>query len=111
MLHYALELNDLKDVLKKRVVVNEKPLLLVYVENQVYAISDKCPHLGASLDKGTLDGHSVTCKAHHAKIDVKTGDIIDKAQILFIKMPTKQAKTYPVHIKNQKVFIEFPDQI
>lgn len=111
MLHFATELKDLKDVLKKKVVVNDKPILLVQFEGQIYAISDKCPHLGASLDKGTIDGPTVTCKAHHAKIDVTTGEIIDKAHILFLKMPTKKAKTYPVVIKNQKVFIEFPDQV
>lgn len=109
MLHYAMELKELKDVFKKRVMVNQKPLLLIYFENKVYAMSDKCPHLGTSLAKGVIEDDTVTCKAHHAKIDIKTGDIIEKAKILFLKMPTKKAKTYPVEIRNDKVFVEFPN--
>ena len=109
MLHYAMELKDLKEAFKMRVMVNQKPLLLIYFEDQVYALSDKCPHLGASLDKGVIDGNTVTCKAHGAKIDIKTGEIIEKAKVLLIKMPTKKAKTYPVEIKKDKIFIEFPN--
>jgi 3-phenylpropionate/trans-cinnamate dioxygenase ferredoxin component len=109
MLHFAIELKDLKESFKKRVVIHDKPLLLIYFENQVYAISDQCPHLGASLEKGSLDGRSITCKSHHAKIDFTTGEIMDKAQVLFIKMPTKQATTYPVQIKNQQVFIDLAE--
>jgi 3-phenylpropionate/trans-cinnamate dioxygenase ferredoxin component len=109
MLHYATDLKTLKEAFKMRIVVNEKPLLLVSFENQVYAIDDKCPHLGTSLDKGTLEGQHVTCKSHHAKIDVTTGDIVEKPKMLFIKVPIKKAKTYQVEIKNNKVFIHFPD--
>jgi 3-phenylpropionate/trans-cinnamate dioxygenase ferredoxin subunit len=109
MLHFAIELKALKESFKKRVVILDKPLLLIYFENQVYAISDKCPHLGASLEKGTLDGKTITCKSHHAKIDFTNGEIIDKAQVLFIKMPTKQATTFSVQIKNQKVYVDLPE--
>ena len=111
MLHYATDLKDLKEAFKMKVVVNDKPILLIYFEEKVYDISDKCPHLGTSLDKGVVDGNTVKCKAHGTKIDVTTGEILEKPLILFIRVPSKNAKTYPVEIKNQKVFIKFPDQI
>ena len=111
MLHYATELKTIKEQQKIKVIVNDKPILFVYVDEQVYAIANKCPHLGALLDKGTVDGHLVTCKAHGATFDVKTGDVIEKPRVLWIKVPCKQAKTYHVEVKNQKVYVEFPDQI
>ena len=106
MLFYATELKTLKEDGKMKVDVNQNKILLVFVEEHVYAISNKCPHLGVSLEKGTVEGATITCKAHHATFDLKTGDIIEKPRFLMIKMPSKKVKTYPVEIKNDKVFVE-----
>jgi 3-phenylpropionate/trans-cinnamate dioxygenase ferredoxin component len=106
MKHYAIDFDQLKDLGKARVVVDQKPLLIVHLEDGIYAINDRCPHLGASLVKGTIEDHTVTCKSHKAKIDLKTGEIIDRAHIAFIKMPTKQAKTYACKVENGKVYVE-----
>lgn len=96
----------LKKAGKLRVVVGTEPVLLGYHENQVYAISDLCPHMKASLFEGSYQDGVITCPKHHAQIDIKTGQIQEKAKLLFIKVPTKKAKTYQVTIKENKVYIE-----
>ncbi|MCR3906842.1 MAG: Rieske 2Fe-2S domain-containing protein [Tenericutes bacterium] len=106
MLHYAIDFNDLKDAFKKRVIIEKTPILLVYFNNQVYAISDKCPHMGASLVDGMLKDNVIQCKRHGAKLNVETGDVVKKAQIGFIKLPTKEAVRYETVIKDDKVFIK-----
>jgi len=81
-------------------------ILLTKKGDTIFAISDKCPHLGTSLMKGTIKDGVITCKSHGAQIDVETGDILEKAHIGFVKMPTKRAKKYPVIIDEGKVFVE-----
>jgi 3-phenylpropionate/trans-cinnamate dioxygenase ferredoxin component len=106
MKHYAIDFDQLKNLGKTRVVIDHKPLLIVNLEDGVYAINDRCPHLGVSLEKGMIENHTVTCKSHKAKIDLKSGEIIDRAHIAFIKMPTKKAKTYQCSVEDGKVYVE-----
>lgn len=39
----------------------------------LYAIRDECPHAGASLADGVLDGRILTCPRHGSQFDVTTG--------------------------------------
>ena len=39
----------------------------------LYAIDDSCPHAGASLSNGKLDGRTVQCPAHGLRFDLLTG--------------------------------------
>jgi len=107
MLHYAMDFEDLVQDFKKRVVIEGKPILLTLLADKVYAIQDKCSHLGTSLSKGDYEKGVVTCKSHNAQFRVETGEVIEKAHIGFIKMPTKKLKTYKTLIKDKKIFIEF----
>jgi nitrite reductase/ring-hydroxylating ferredoxin subunit len=56
--------------------------------------------------KESIEEGIVTCKSHKAKIDVRTGEIVEKAQLLFLKMPTKKAAIYGVEEKNGDLYIE-----
>ena len=102
----VIGLAELKSVGKKRVLINDVALLMIYYENQVYAMSDRCPHLGASLEKGTLHEGIITCPKHGAQIDIKTGNIIEKAKVLFLKLPTKKNTTYEVKVKEDRVLVK-----
>jgi nitrite reductase/ring-hydroxylating ferredoxin subunit len=106
MLHYVGLFEEFEKDFKKRVVIDKTPVMVTLLADKLYAIQDKCTHLGASLSKGELDNERIQCHAHHAKFDVKTGDVIEKAHVGFIKMPTKKLKTFPVEIKEGKVYVE-----
>lgn len=106
MLHYVGQFEEFEKDFKKRVVVDKTPIMITLLAGKLYAIQDKCTHLGASLSKGEMDGEHIKCHAHSAKFDVKTGDVVEKAHVGFIKMPTKKLKTFPVEIKEGKVYID-----
>ena len=42
-------------------------------EGYLFAIEGKCPHKGASLGNGSIDGCAVVCPWHDWKFDLKTG--------------------------------------
>jgi len=99
------ELKALKEAKKLQVTVEGKTLLLTYYENTVHAMNDACPHMKASLSKGSFEDGVVTCPKHGAQIDVRTGSILEKAKVLFIKMPVKKAQTYETKVENDKVLV------
>lgn len=43
-------------------------------DGDLYAIEGRCPHKGASLGNGAVDGCAVTCPWHDWKFDLKTGE-------------------------------------
>jgi nitrite reductase/ring-hydroxylating ferredoxin subunit len=45
------------------------------VDGQLHAIDDSCPHAGASLFSGRLDGHFVRCRAHGMRVDLTSGKL------------------------------------
>ena len=69
----AARVDEVPEGTGKAVEIEGKPIALFNVGGQIYAIDDSCPHYGASLGLGTLDGRIVTCRMHGMKIDVVTG--------------------------------------
>jgi nitrite reductase/ring-hydroxylating ferredoxin subunit len=43
------------------------------IGGRLHAIRDECPHAGASLADGTLDGTIITCPRHGSQFDVTSG--------------------------------------
>lgn len=43
------------------------------VDDQVFALEDRCPHKGGPLSDGIVHGHRVTCPLHNWVIDLATG--------------------------------------
>lgn len=42
-------------------------------EDEVFAVSDRCPHKGGPLSEGIVHGQSVTCPLHNWVFDLDTG--------------------------------------
>ena len=48
-------------------------LAVFNVAGEIHVIEDSCPHQGASLCTGKLDGLSIQCRAHGLRFDLRTG--------------------------------------
>ncbi len=46
------------------------------VDNQLYALEDKCPHKGGPLSQGIVHGNAVTCPLHNWSISLATGEAL-----------------------------------
>jgi nitrite reductase/ring-hydroxylating ferredoxin subunit len=54
-----------------------RPILVVENSGQVYALDNRCPHMGFPLDKGTVEDGILTCHWHHARFDAASGCTFD----------------------------------
>jgi nitrite reductase/ring-hydroxylating ferredoxin subunit len=69
---------------------------------QFVAFGNRCPHQGAPLSAGRLDGHFVVCPHHGWAFDVSTGLAAEQCN------PTLE--TYEVRRYGSEVFVRFPDR-
>jgi nitrite reductase/ring-hydroxylating ferredoxin subunit len=58
---------------RKVISIDRKQIVLFNIEGRFYAIDDACPHQGAALSEGELEGASVVCPWHGALFDLATG--------------------------------------
>ena len=88
-----------------KVKVDDKDVLIAKVNGEFYALSNVCPHAGGSLTDGILNGNTITCPKHGAQFNLKTGETVGDAKILFFKTKPKNAGCYEVQINGTDVMI------
>jgi 3-phenylpropionate/trans-cinnamate dioxygenase ferredoxin subunit len=99
---YAIDDAALADGAIQGVRPDGVAVLLARVDGAVYAISDRCVHLGCLLSKGKLDGYTVTCPCHDWRFDVRTGRFLDA--------PELGQAVYPVKSDGGKLFVSLPQK-
>jgi nitrite reductase/ring-hydroxylating ferredoxin subunit len=82
----------------KTVMAGSEEVVVFNVGGSYHAMANACPHRGAPLCDGRLDGAVVTCPWHGWQFDVTTGELIMNPQ-------TKQ-KTYAVHVEGHDLFVD-----
>jgi len=65
-------------------------ILLTKLDDQIYAVINKCAHMACTLSSGTLNGSIVTCACHDWRYDLKDGSFIDAAEIRLRTFNTKK---------------------
>src|SRR6266699_429534 len=64
---------------KGRLVVHgrHRPILLVHDGGHVFAVDNRCPHMGFPLDRGSIEDGILTCHWHHARFALASGCTFD----------------------------------
>jgi nitrite reductase/ring-hydroxylating ferredoxin subunit len=73
-------------------------VLLVYEGGRVYALDNRCPHMGFPLHWGTVRDGVLTCHWHHARFDLRTGGTFD--------LWADDVRTFPVEIRGDEVWVD-----
>jgi nitrite reductase/ring-hydroxylating ferredoxin subunit len=62
-----------------RLVVHgrHRPVLLVYEDGHVFALDNRCPHMGFPLERGSVEDGILTCHWHHARFELASGCTFD----------------------------------
>lgn len=102
------ELETLKRKGKMRLQYKNRMVLLVYLDDQVYAIDDKCPHMSTSLTPGKIKGDVIYCKDHNLGICLKTGEVASKKQADFMHLDeySRSVKVYSVQVEDGIVYLK-----
>jgi nitrite reductase/ring-hydroxylating ferredoxin subunit len=85
---------------KGRLVVHGRhsPILLVYDGGRVFALDNRCPHMGFPLERGSVEDGILTCHWHHARFDLASGCTFD--------LWADDVPTCPVEMRDGEVWIQ-----
>ena len=76
------------------------PVLVAKVDGRIYAVKNRCTHLGCKLSEGRLDGMIITCPCHGSKFDVSNGRVVEYVS----KWPRILQKAVALVMKDEEVF-------
>jgi nitrite reductase/ring-hydroxylating ferredoxin subunit len=102
---FAGKLDELKT--KGRIVVRgrHRPVLVIHESGRVYALDNRCPHMGFPLDRGSIEEGILTCHWHHARFEISSGCTFD--------LWADDVPTCPVEVRNGEVWVRpmfgYPD--
>lgn len=92
------KMQDLREGEGKTVVVGNRCVALFLINGQPCAIDDACPHMGASLTGGYVEGDIVTCPWHGWRFRVTDGTWADN--------PRVKTRSYSVRVVGDDVQVQ-----
>lgn len=79
------------------VIVQGHDIVVFYSEGSVYALDNRCPHMGFPLSRGSTKDGILTCDWHHARFDIKTGGCFD--------LWADDVPVFPVNVIGGRIFV------
>jgi nitrite reductase/ring-hydroxylating ferredoxin subunit len=98
----VLEEKELQEGTMKLIRVEGYPVLLIKQSGQIFAIDNRCPHMGCGFSGGTLEGIVIICPCHDWRFDLKTGEYEDE--------PSMKLICYEWKIKSGKIWVKLDEE-
>jgi nitrite reductase/ring-hydroxylating ferredoxin subunit len=85
---------------KGRLVLHgsHRPILIVYDHGRVFALDNRCPHMGFPLERGSVEDRILTCHWHHARFDLESGCTFD--------LWADDVPIFPVELSNGQIWVK-----
>lgn len=112
----GLKLSDLQTGSFKKIAIEKEDIVVGMKNNKLFAFNNTCPHKGASLSKGKLNGDKIVCYMHGYEYNVFSGKLENmkswKKDDTWIEQNSQwrysdDLKTYKILVDNEKILIEF----
>ena len=68
----------------------------------IFAVDNRCPHMGFPLDRGSVKDCILTCHWHHARFDLTSGGTFDQW--------ADDLRVYPVEVRDGAVWIDVAER-
>jgi nitrite reductase/ring-hydroxylating ferredoxin subunit len=83
-----------------RLVVHgaHRPILVIYDRGRVFALDNRCPHMGFPLERGSVEDGILTCHWHHARFDLQSGCTFD--------LWADDVSIFPLELRNGQVWVK-----
>ncbi|HEY9670652.1 MAG TPA: Rieske (2Fe-2S) protein [Waterburya sp.] len=103
--HYvrAAQLADVQAAGNLVVHVEGQTITLFSVDDKIYAVDNRCPHMGFPLQRGTVQNCILTCHWHHARFDLASGGTFDAW--------ADDVRAFPVEIRAGEVWVDLAPHI
>jgi nitrite reductase/ring-hydroxylating ferredoxin subunit/uncharacterized membrane protein len=89
---------ELTDGKPAKATVDGVPLMILKVGTKIYAMADKCSHLGGPLSEGTVEGDSIVCPWHGSRFCLADGHVENGPA-------TNKQPVLAVEIENGKILV------
>ena len=99
----AAKLADVQTAGSLLVHLEKQTLVLFYANDQIYAIDNRCPHMGFPLHGSTCKDGIVTCPWHYARFDLASGGTFDAW--------ADDVRAFPTQIKDGDVWVNLAPQV
>lgn len=77
---------------------SHRPILVIYDRGHVFALDNRCPHMGFPLDRGSVEDGILTCHWHHARFELQSGCTFD--------LWADDVPTCPVEVRDGEVWVK-----
>ena len=86
------------------VTIENHTIAIFLYDSKIYAIDNRCPHMGFPLNQGTIKDGILTCHWHHARFDLMNGGTFDQW--------AGDVTSFPVEIRNEnEIWIDIPQVV
>lgn len=68
---------DIPEGAAKMILLGERRLAVFHVQGSYHVLDDACPHAGASLARGEIEGPTVRCRIHYWQFRLCDGCALD----------------------------------
>ena len=76
---YATKMADIEAAGGCLPVTLDKYTIAIFIHNsKIYAVDNRCPHMGFPLNQGSVKDGILTCHWHHARFDLLNGGTFDQ---------------------------------
>ena len=73
-------------------------IAVIYHDGQVYAVDNRCPHMGFPLDRGSVKDGILTCHWHNARFDLASGGTFNPF--------ADDVRSFPVAVRDGQVWVD-----
>jgi nitrite reductase/ring-hydroxylating ferredoxin subunit len=73
-------------------------IAVIYHDGRVYAVDNRCPHMGFPLDRGSVRDGILTCHWHHARFDLASGGTFNPF--------ADDVRSFPVKVVEGQVWVD-----
>jgi nitrite reductase/ring-hydroxylating ferredoxin subunit len=98
---FVIEENKLQENRVNVVFPKGLSILLIKKAGQIYALSNKCAHMGCGMGGGTLKDYTIQCPCHDWRYDIRTGEFLNAREI--------KISTYQWRLTDGKIFINIDE--
>jgi nitrite reductase/ring-hydroxylating ferredoxin subunit len=82
----------------RTVTLDGHVIALFHTPEGVFAVDNRCPHMGFPLDRGTVKDCILTCHWHHARFDLHSGGAFDPW--------ADDVRAFPVKVESGEIWID-----